>query len=150
VASYFNHGDITTRNPDTLTYIAPSIDRVPTIHSMSAAEREAILETGPSAIDGRMVFTTQPQLRSIYHSACFDPEIRALLPQMKITQILGGSSPAFAILGWWAVEADDKKAGGGLVDAKVIPGVNHFVSNYAFCFVFPFLSPEPNLLVTLG
>ena len=128
ISSYFAHGDLSTRDPKAISYVVPSTARAPTIYGMSDAElARSVYE--PSAFGSDMAFMifSAPQIAATYHKAVFDKALRALVPRMRVVVFSGDSTASFSIPSQWAVEDDDKAAGGGFVAVKWIPGFNHLV-----------------------
>ena len=66
---------------------------------------------------------------------------------MKVIVFSGDETASFSIPSQWAVEDDDKAAGGGFVAVRWIPGFNHLVSASA---AFHRLSIASNYLCTVG
>ncbi|TFK51613.1 hypothetical protein OE88DRAFT_1628739 [Heliocybe sulcata] len=125
ITSYFDHRDITSRDPSTLSHILPSARRAPTIYSMSSEDIAEMVDEGPQEMP--VMFTTMAQANGIYTKACFDTEIRRMLPKMKVSLLCGDATCSYSITGMWSIEDDDKKNGGGFVHVKSIPGANHFM-----------------------
>ncbi|KAI0317447.1 kinase-like domain-containing protein [Amylostereum chailletii] len=91
LTSYFDHGDLSTRNRDDLSYIVPSTLRVPTIYHMSSNEIASIVDHDGGALDGRILRAASPHALNLYHRACFDAEARAMVPNMRI-RLSGGNA----------------------------------------------------------
>lgn len=127
VTSYFDHKNIEGREFGALTYVAPSLNRLPAIYNMTSAERGIIIEADSAAPDGNIVSNFQPQILADFRASLFDPALRAFVPHMKVTHIFGTSSAAFSVAAWWAVEAEDKTHGGGFVSFEPILGANHLM-----------------------
>ncbi|KAM5543809.1 hypothetical protein V8D89_002426 [Ganoderma adspersum] len=126
ISSYFAHGDLSTRDPAAISYVVPSIARAPTIYGMSDAELARTVYE-PSALGSDMTFmiSSAPQIAAAYRKAMFDRGLRALVPRMRAVVFSGDATASFSIPSQWAVEDDDKAAGGGFVAVKWIPGFNH-------------------------
>ncbi|KAI1787185.1 hypothetical protein LXA43DRAFT_975377 [Ganoderma leucocontextum] len=126
ITSYFKHGDLTARDPKAISYVVPTTSRAPTIYSMSDAEIARSLYE-PSAFGSDLAFMIYcaPQIAATYHKAVFDKGLRALVPKMKVVVFSGDETASFSIPSQWAVEDDDKAAGGGFVAVKWVPGFNH-------------------------
>ena len=128
ITSYFKHGDLTARDPKKISYVVPTTSRAPIIYSMSDDEvRRTIYE--PSAFGSDMAFMlfSAPQIDATYRKAIFDEALRALVPRMKVTVFSGDETASFSIPSQWAIEDDDKAAGGGFVSVKWVSGFNHLV-----------------------
>jgi len=125
ITSYFDHGDFSSRDPSALSHIVPSFTCRPTIYDMTVDEQEQILDQSVSEMPG--MFCSAAQALANTRKACFDPTIRALLPNMKIWHIAGTRSASFAFPGRWNLEDDDKANGGALLNFMLIPGMNHFM-----------------------
>ena len=128
ITSYFKHGDLTTRDPKAISYVVPTTSRAPTIYSMSGAELARTIYE-PSAFGSDMAFMIfcAPQIAATYHKAVFDKAVRALMPKMKVVVFSGDETASFSIPSQWAIEDDDKAAGGGFVSVKWVAGFNHLV-----------------------
>ncbi|KAH9918265.1 Alpha/Beta hydrolase protein [Fomitopsis serialis] len=124
ITSYFDHGDLSTRDTDVLSYVVPSILRRPSIYSMSDDDRrEFVEEVAESAI----MLSTMPQALAMYRRACFDRAARAQLSELNVWFLTGDVTCSFSIAAFWAIQDDDNERGGGFVHYKMIPGVNHFM-----------------------
>ncbi|THH21276.1 hypothetical protein EW146_g257 [Bondarzewia mesenterica] len=128
VSSYFDHGDLSKRDLDLLSYILPSTSHPPTIFNMSAAEiKDTVTDGEAASVDLPFLFYLQPQHKVNYRKAFFDPATAKLFPKMKISFLAGDQSPAWGLAGLWAVQDEAKELGNGRIHFKLIPGVNHFV-----------------------
>ena len=128
ITSYFTHGDLSTRDPKAISYVVPTPSRAPTIYSMSDAElARALYEPSAFGSDLAFMLFSGPQIAATYHKAVFDKAARALVPRMRVVVFSGDQTASFSIPSQWAVEDDDKAAGGGFVAVKWIPGFNHLV-----------------------
>ncbi|KAL6308738.1 Alpha/Beta hydrolase protein [Sparassis latifolia] len=125
VSAYFTHGDLAARDPALLSHCAPSLHRRPSIFGFSADDKVKIVEA--TFMEGPLLYHALPQQRDVYRKACFDRAVRARLPHMKVWAMVGDSSGSFAIGAWWSMQDDDKDNGGGLIQFKVTPGVNHMI-----------------------
>lgn len=128
VTSYFDHKDIEGHDPDALTYVSPSLERHPSIYNMTYEERRSIIEEDAAVPDTSIVSNFQPQILADFRASLFDPDLRALMPHMKVTHIFGTSSAALSIAAWWAVEVEDKSHGGGFVSFKPLSSANHMMA----------------------
>ncbi|KAH9918264.1 Alpha/Beta hydrolase protein [Fomitopsis serialis] len=124
ITSYFDHGDLSTRDTNVLSYIVPSVSRRPTIYAMSPEDRQEFVEEVP---EGPAMFCTMAQALAMYRRACFDRDVRARLPELKVWSLTGDVTPSFSIASFWTIQDEDKERGGGFVNYKMIPGVNHFM-----------------------
>ncbi|OCB85143.1 hypothetical protein A7U60_g7768 [Sanghuangporus baumii] len=125
ITSYFDHGDLSTRDVDVLSYIVPSASRAPSIYNMSAQDLAELVEEGPQELPA--MFVTMPQANAIYNKACFNSDVKKSVPRMKISLITGDVTCSFSLNALWSIEDDDKKNAGGNVRFEVIPGANHFM-----------------------
>ncbi|TBU28071.1 hypothetical protein BD309DRAFT_1022138 [Dichomitus squalens] len=126
ITSYFKHGDLSSRDPKAISYVVPATSRAPTIYSLTEEEvKHSIYE--PSAFGSDMAFMifSALQIAATYKKAVFDRDLRALVPNLKVTVFSGDATASFSIPSQWEVEDDDKAAGGGFVTVKWIPGFNH-------------------------
>ncbi|KAG5651396.1 hypothetical protein H0H81_008778 [Sphagnurus paluster] len=126
--AYFDHGDLTKRDLNSLSWVLGSKRRVPTIYNIPEAQLKEMECYGPEAIsDLPFLFHFAKQLEASYRKAFYDPEILEAFPKMKLTYITGDKTGAFGIAGLWALQDDEKEAGGKRpVDYRIIPGINHF------------------------
>lgn len=139
ITSYFEHGDLTKRDLNLLSYILPSPVRPPTIFNMSAAEIEGIVCDGDDAmVDLPLLINMKSQIKASYRKACFDRATADLFPKMRISLLAGDRSPSWALAGMWAVQDDEKDLGSGRIKFQLIHGVNHFVRcRHAPSFINP-------------
>lgn len=126
ITSYFDHGDLSTRDPSVLSYIVPSVTRAPSIYSMSPDEFATIVDETVSELEV-MAFCGK-QSNDNYLKACFDKATRAAVPHLTIHALCGTRGPSFSPAAFWDMQNDDNARGGGHLVYKVIPGANHFVS----------------------
>ncbi|KAI0644105.1 hypothetical protein C8Q79DRAFT_1002086 [Trametes meyenii] len=127
LTAYFQHGNLSTRDPGVLSLVLPSITRPPTVFNMTPSQLEGMTNLAPVAgSDGLLILNCAPQLEASYRAALFDTTVRAALPNMRASLIVGDASVQFGIVGFWAVQADDEAAGGGFVQFHLIHGLNHF------------------------
>lgn len=134
VTSYFRHGDLSTRDPDVLSWVVPSIVQPPSIFNMSFSQFDDIVDLGAgSSTDYSLLINFSTQLHTNYRGAIFNATIKASMPKMKNWHIAGERSVAFGPYGLFLVEGDNDAAGGGFINFKTISGVNHFVRFRQFC-----------------
>ncbi|KAI9066184.1 hypothetical protein FKP32DRAFT_1566420 [Trametes sanguinea] len=127
LTSYFQHGNISTRDPSVLSLILPSIARPPSIFNMTQAQVDGMTNIAPSlGSDGLLLVNGAPQLLDSYRSALFNASVRNALPRMKASLIVGDMSLQFGITGFWNVQEDNEAAGGGFVNFTLVHGFNHF------------------------
>ncbi|OSD07675.1 hypothetical protein PYCCODRAFT_1357773 [Trametes coccinea BRFM310] len=129
ITSYFKHGDLSTRNLDSVSYVLPTTARVPTIYNIPE-ERLAEISYAPPTMgsDLLMMLYFANQLNASYKKACFDQGIRQVLPNLKVTMFAGDMSNATTYPAYWVMEDDDKASGGGKINFKgFVKGINHFV-----------------------
>ncbi|KAH9933383.1 uncharacterized protein B0H18DRAFT_983406 [Fomitopsis serialis] len=121
--AYFDHGDLSTRDKSVIEYIVPSSSRAPTIYNMSADERAAMIEPVKELPLLRGMFASS---LPAFRKACFDRDVRSLLPEMKIWHLGCDAAPSFGISAYFDILADHEANGGGLINFRMIPGGNHF------------------------
>ncbi|KAJ3722823.1 Alpha/Beta hydrolase protein [Lentinula guzmanii] len=128
ITSYFEHGDLSKRELDSLSYVLASPLRPPSIYNMSTAETDEMLQLDQAAMsDLPFLFNLSNQLKVAFRKVCFDPVTKKLLPKMSITFMSGTMPPAFGPAGLWAVESEQKEAKTNHIHLKVVPGANHFM-----------------------
>jgi hypothetical protein len=127
IMSYYDHKSLTDRSIDSLTYVAPSTKRVPSIYSIPA-EVYAEDRSG-SLVDNPFETQCLPSVHAMLHKALFDTEKRALLPKMTAWVIAGENTIALSVAGLWAIEDIDKISGGRSIQSRIVSGGNHFVSS---------------------
>ncbi|THH21249.1 hypothetical protein EW146_g258 [Bondarzewia mesenterica] len=127
VTAYFQHGNLSTRDPNVLSYVLPATFRTPSIFNMSQSQFQSIVDTGVNPVIDSQLIALAPQLLESYEGANYNTTIRSLLPKMKNWFVTGDVSAAFGPYALWLVQNDNDAAGGGLVNFKVIHGVNHFM-----------------------
>lgn len=95
---------------------------------MSFSQFHSIVDLGTgSATDFSLLINFSEQLQANYRAANFDDTIRSSLPNMNNWLFTGDSSVSFGPYSLFLVEDDNDAAGGGKVNFKIIPNVNHFV-----------------------
>ncbi|THH12476.1 hypothetical protein EW146_g7663 [Bondarzewia mesenterica] len=128
ITGYFQHGDLSKRDLNDLSYVLHATFRPPTIFNMSAEQYKDIVSEGPNAaVDTPFMVNFIPQLLASYRKTCYDGSVRTSLPKMKVWFLTGDMTASLGPAALWAVEDDDKERGGGFVTCKMIPGANHFV-----------------------
>ncbi|KAI0828547.1 hypothetical protein BC628DRAFT_1533941 [Trametes gibbosa] len=128
ITSYFTHGDLSTRSLDVLSYVIPSTSRVPSIFNMSAEQISSTIHYGQAATSDMLFMVySAAQANANYKKACFDANVRQLLPRMKISVLMGEKTCSFSVIGSWAIEDDDKARGGGFINFRLVPGANHLM-----------------------
>ncbi|KAI0316475.1 Alpha/Beta hydrolase protein [Amylostereum chailletii] len=125
VTAYFDHGNLSTRDPNVLQYILPSFTRMPSIWNDSA-RIDTTLETGTNAFIDLEMLNATPQLHADYVGSVFNDTVSAILPNLKRWFIYGTRTASFGIYAGWVVQDNNTELGGN-VQFKVIPGVNHFI-----------------------
>ncbi|KAI0368496.1 hypothetical protein BV20DRAFT_969126 [Pilatotrama ljubarskyi] len=128
ITSYFKHGDLSTRDLNALTYVVPATFRAPSIFSMTDEQISKIIYE-PAASGSEMLFMVfcAAQISANYKKACFDRSVRRSLPKMKVAAFTGDATLWCSLPAYWVMEEDDKTHGGGLINLKMIHGINHFV-----------------------
>ncbi|KAI0313213.1 hypothetical protein OF83DRAFT_572960 [Amylostereum chailletii] len=127
ITSYFDHGDLAARDRDALSHVVPSLLRTPSVYTMSPAEIAAAVDDDGCALDARVIAAAAPRALEVYRRVCFDAGARALVPRMRVRVVYGEKTVAFCVAGPWSIEEDDEARGGGFVESRRIPGVNHFM-----------------------
>ncbi|KAI0922398.1 hypothetical protein AcV7_005942 [Taiwanofungus camphoratus] len=128
ITSYFQHGDLSTRNPDVLQYVLPATFRAPTVFNMTPDQLAGMTYLPPSSgSDAYIMVNLGTVLLASYKKACYNSTIRQLLPKMNIWEFTGDVTASFAIPAYWSIQDDNTAAGGGFVNFRMIDGVNHFM-----------------------
>ena len=131
LTSYFAHGDLSTRDLDAVEYVLPSTSRIPTLWNMSSQEIADIVDEGPHLVaDAPLLLNCYPQAAATYKKGTYSAAARALLPKMKIWELMGDATTAVSLCTFWILQDDDAAHGGGFINFKVIPGHNHFVRSF--------------------
>lgn len=129
ITSYFQHGDLSTRDLNNLDYAVPATFRAPSIYNMSQSEIADMIDTVPyTTIDTPMMLGMMPQSNEMYKKALFDKSIRKQLPNMQVWNLIGDATASFGLAALWSMQDDDKAHGGNNVKYKIVPRMNHFVS----------------------
>jgi hypothetical protein len=137
LTSYFQHSGLPARDLQGLD-VVPSMTRAPSLWNISMTEAADIIEMVPcNTFDNPFLMSCHPQTNALYKAAIFDKAYKDKLPHMKSWLLVGDASLAVCISALWSVQDDDKAHGGGNVNYKVLPGMNHFVS----CCHAPFHPP---------
>ncbi|KAK7046737.1 Alpha/Beta hydrolase protein [Favolaschia claudopus] len=123
ITSYFDHGDLATKDLKVLNYHLPSPYRRPSVYSMTREEFDAIVDMGPEEF--APLFMSQAQAAANLNKACFSETIKSLVPALKTTFIAGERSASYAIAAMWSLESENEARGGEL-KTVLIPGANHF------------------------
>ncbi|KAI8973116.1 Alpha/Beta hydrolase protein [Trametes punicea] len=128
ITSYFEHGDLSTRDLDVISYILPATSRTPTVFNIPKEQLAAMTYIPPaSGSDMLFMLSCTSQLNASYKKACFDLNVRRLLPKMKVFAFAGDVTCPFSFPAFWAMEADNEAHGGGMITFKMVKGINHFV-----------------------
>lgn len=128
ITSYFQHGNLSTRNPDVLQYVLPATFRVPSVFNMSPTQLADMTYLPPaSGSDALISANVQPQLNADYENACYNTSVRSALPSMDIWELCGNTTANFGIVAFWSIQDDDNAHGGGFVNFQWIGDVNHFI-----------------------
>lgn len=125
ITSYFDHGELASRNVHVLSYIVPGTTRAPSIYNTSVEELSEMIDEGPQELAG--MFTTQAQANAIYRKSLLHEGVRATMPRLKVSLLTGDATCSFSLNALWSIHDDDEKNGGGFVRFSIIPGVNHFM-----------------------
>jgi pimeloyl-ACP methyl ester carboxylesterase len=126
VAGYFQHGDLSTRNADVLSFLPHGFNlRPPTVYSIARANRSSIMDLSDnSKLEIPYQLNFIPQLL-VQYEYLYTPEFKALFPNTKNFFIGCEQTASFGPITTWKIQDDDKAAGGGFIKAKLIPGINH-------------------------
>jgi hypothetical protein len=128
VSSYFQHGDLGTRNLDVLSWVEPSTIHPATLNNMTADEKKEIICVGKEPEhEMPYMMASNEQFSSSYRKAFFGDDVKTLFPGFKVSFLAGELSPAFAISSYWMLENDIKETGKPF-NLRFIPDSNHFVS----------------------
>ncbi|THH19421.1 hypothetical protein EW146_g1768 [Bondarzewia mesenterica] len=128
ITSYFQHGDLSTRDTNVLEYVLPATFRMPSIWNMSSVEIADIIDEGPnSTVETPFALNFMTQALAVYNKATFDKSTRALLPHLKVWEISGDATASFSLAALWSMQDDDKAHGGNNINYKIVPGANHFM-----------------------
>lgn len=127
-SAYFKHGDF-TRDPNTISWVVPSISRTPSIFSMSAAQYDSIVEIGAASEgDLAVLGNFNPQLRQSYHNAILGNTVKAAFPKLKKSFFTGDVTVSFGPYAYFLVKNNTSAARDYSVTFRVVPGVNHFIN----------------------
>jgi len=127
VTGYFDNGDYSKRDLDTLAYVLPSTDKVPSMFSHQDLGHTTTYGQ-EAGLDLPLLFFFPEQLKATFRKAFGGSETAALFPELKTTFVCADRSPSFALAGLWAAQDDLKEAGlGDGIKYKVVNGANHFL-----------------------
>ncbi|KAJ4478454.1 hypothetical protein J3R30DRAFT_816922 [Lentinula aciculospora] len=127
VSAYFDHGDLSTRDPNVISWVVPSSFTPFTVFNMTRNQYDTIVDTSSNPALDAAQLALAPALESNYRASNFNSTVRSMLPQMKNWFMTGTRSASFGPYCIWVVEDDNAAAGGGFVDFKTIDGVNHLM-----------------------
>ncbi|KAL0581927.1 hypothetical protein V5O48_000157 [Marasmius crinis-equi] len=128
--SYFDHGDLSSRDPEQLEWVVASPSSVPTFYTFGTETLNTIttFDDATAGVDVPYTYYFQNQLSSCYRKAFFGKEIAAIFPHIRRSCLCGEKTGALGIAGFWAIQDDEKTFGGWTdVNYKLVPGINHFV-----------------------
>jgi len=126
VSSYFDNGDYSKRDLNTLAYVLPSTDKVPTIFTPGLSNTATFGQE--AALDLPLLFFFALQLKATFRKAFGGPETVSLFPKLKTTFVCADRTPSFGLAGLWAAQDDLKEVNpGNNVKFQVVKGANHFV-----------------------
>lgn len=131
VAGYFQHGNLSTRDPDVLEFYDHSFNLPPpSVYNMTASGHGDILVfSEPAKRDVTLQLNFVPQLLASY-KALYTKELYETLPNLKNFFFGAEHTAGYGPLATWLVEEDDEAHGGGFIKAKLVSGINHMV-----CFI---------------
>lgn len=127
VTSYFEHGDLSKRDPNVISYVLPSIIRVPSIFTMSKSQYDSIVDSSNNPVLDAYFVGMNTSLEANFRKATFDKNVRKLLPNMKTWFFTGDLAASFGVHALLVLQDENDNAGGGHINFKVAPGINHFV-----------------------
>ncbi|EAU83888.2 hypothetical protein CC1G_11982 [Coprinopsis cinerea okayama7 len=120
LTGYFDHGDVSPRDPSALSHVVPSTQFVPTIYSMHSQISGIAFPAPVAGSDGLLMANLGSQLHANYAKACFSSQIRQLFPHMKVYLITGDMTGAFGVVACWQIQDDDAERGGGKVEFELV------------------------------
>lgn len=116
LTGYFEHGNLSDRDLNTLSYVLPSTIRAPSIFNMSKAELTAMLVDGEEAApDYPLAFLFGSQIKAAYRKTFYEPKTADVLPHLRVTFFTGEYAPAWGPAALWAVQDEEKQSGCGRV-----------------------------------
>ncbi|KAF7424175.1 hypothetical protein PC9H_009478 [Pleurotus ostreatus] len=126
ITSYFQHGDLSTRNLDVIEYVVPAFSHTPSIWNMTLSDiSEMVDEPGLNVDMGLLGFIATNG--ASYKSATFDKSIKSRFTHLQFWLLIGDLTSSFGLAALWSIQDDDKANGGDNVHYKVISGANHFM-----------------------
>ncbi|KAI0704536.1 hypothetical protein C8Q76DRAFT_779013 [Earliella scabrosa] len=125
ITGYFKHGDLSTRDPDVISYHVPALFRCPSAYHMSQEEHDAAVYLPGGPHDTLFFWMGEASIQETYKKACFDAKTRDRLPGMKIWVLCGDATSPHGIPAFWSMEDDNSANGGGFLNFKWVPGANH-------------------------
>jgi hypothetical protein len=135
LTSWFDHADLTKRDPNDLTYALPSRRKVPSIYTMHEHYDElvhippivmGVEGESPPGTDAMLMGLLGTPLKENYEKVVFGGGESGLLPNAKVWVLGRAHSGTFTIPSYWLVQAENEKRGGS-VNFDMTPH-NHFVS----------------------
>ncbi|KAJ3755385.1 hypothetical protein EV360DRAFT_72908 [Lentinula raphanica] len=127
VSAYFDHGNLSSKDPNVISWVVPSSFTPFTVFNMSRSQYDSIVDTTDNpALDADQLALTSA-LEANYRASNFNSTLRSILPHMENWFITGTRSASFGPYCIWVVEDDNAAAGGGFVNFKTIDGVNHLM-----------------------
>ena len=159
ITSYFEHGNLSTRDLNVLSTVVPSNKRVPVIYEFNDEETtEIITEIGTTMDLALLAESFVPLFQQQYRKAVFNATTRAFWKDMEVVAVTGNSTSNLSIAAFWTFQMDTEAQGGTLVQFKLLPGPNHLVSSKichlkcwnTHCFVFRLIGTFQNSLWKLS
>jgi len=130
ITSYFEHGNLSTRDLNVLSTVVPSNKRVPVIYEFNDEETtEIITEIGTTMDLALLAESFVPLFQQQYRKAVFNATTRAFWKDMEVVAVTGNSTSNLSIAAFWTFQMDTEAQGGTLVQFKLLPGPNHLVSS---------------------
>ncbi|KAF5318329.1 hypothetical protein D9758_018292 [Tetrapyrgos nigripes] len=127
VTGYFNHGDLSTRDPNVVSHVVPATSPIPSIYNMTQEEIARATNDPIGALDVAQLVFLAPHLAGAFRKAFFDKKIKQILPYMKISAFCGEQTGGYGPSTLWDIEDEDKEHGGGHVKTRLVPKANHFI-----------------------
>ena len=129
VSSYYQHGDLSSRDFAILEQTKGVTSKKPTTDTIPAEELQAITDFGPIAYE--TVLIESEHFISLFKKqmmkALFDPQIREDWGGHQVWCVYGEASTWLVHYTFWQLEKIDKSSE---IKVKVIPGANHFVRRF--------------------
>ncbi|KAG5651393.1 hypothetical protein H0H81_008775 [Sphagnurus paluster] len=128
ISHYFKQGNFAV-NPNAITWVVPSLSRVPSLFNMSPSEYNSIVDIG-KATDGdfTLLINFKSQLHDSYRQVIFGSTVQKAFPTLKRSLFTGDSSVSFGPYAYYLVKNDTGAINDKSVTFRIVPGVNHFIN----------------------